>query len=198
MSDLNHPSLNPHIPQALDLLLHRKSVKPQTMTGPGPDEAEMTQILTAASRVPDHGKLTPWRFIRFSGDARNRFGQMLVDTLQTRGTLSPDRRNQEATRFLRAPEIVGVISRPRTDLPIPEWEQILSAGAVCQNLILAAHALGYVATWLTEWYAYDLDIQQKLGLAQTERVAGFIFIGHMSILPEDRPRPDLATIVSRY
>ncbi|MGB8603316.1 MAG: nitroreductase [Rhizomicrobium sp.] len=191
-------NLNPHIPQTLDLLLRRKSVKPQTMTGPGPDEAQMTQILTAATRVPDHGKLAPWRFIRFCGDARGRFGQVLVDTLQARGPLSPDRQSQEAARFLRAPEIVGVISHPRSDVPVPEWEQILSAGAVCQNLILAAHALGYVATWLTEWYAYDREILQKLGLDQSERIAGFIFIGRMSEMPQDRPRPDLATIVSHY
>lgn len=191
-------ALNPLVPQAMDLLLHRKSVKPQTMTGPGPDETQITQILTAAARVPDHGKLFPWRFIRFTGEARQRAGQALVETLQKRGPLSAERRQQEAERFLRAPETIAVVSRTRSDLPIPEWEQILSAGAVCQNLILAAHALGFVATWLTEWYAYDAEVLKAFGLEPAERIAGFICIGRMSTPPEDRPRPDLSQTVSRY
>lgn len=191
-------TLNPIVPQVMSLLLHRKSVKPQTMAGPGPDDAEVTQILTAAARVPDHGKLFPWRFIRFTGEARQRAGMVLVTTLEKRGTLSPERRKLEADRFLRAPETIAVVSRTRSDLPIPEWEQILSAGAVCQNLILAAHALGFVATWLTEWYAYDAEVLNEFGLEAGERIAGFICIGRMSTLPEDRPRPDLTEIVSRY
>jgi nitroreductase len=192
------PALNIAAPQALDLLLSRRSAKARFLAAPGPSAEELTRILTAAARVPDHGKLAPWRFIVFEGEARARFGQMLVEALRETETPSAEREAQEAGRFLSAPLVVGVVSRARPGLPIPEWEQILSAGAVCQNLLIAAHALGYVAVWLTGWFAYHPKVLQRLGLAAGERIAGFIHIGTGTAPVEERPRPDLNAIVARY
>lgn len=190
--------LNLPAPEALNLLLSRRSARASAMTGPSPSPEEIEIILTAAARTPDHGKLFPWRFILFEGEGRVRFGRMLVDVLSESETLPPAREEQEAGRFLRAPLVIGVVSRIRKDIPIPEWEQVLSAGAACQNLLAAAHALGYVATWLSEWCAYDARVLARLGLAGSERVAGFIYIGKSAVPLVERPRPEMANIVSRY
>lgn len=180
--------------QALQLLQTRRSAK--TMTEPAPSPAEIETLLAIAARVPDHGKLAPWRFIVFEGEARARFGRLLVE-IRRDEALSEPRQAAEAARLTRAPLVVAVVSRIRRDVPIPEWEQILSAGAVCQNLLLGAHALGYAGLWLTEWYAYDRRVLTALGLTDDERIAGFVHIG--SGAPrEDRPRPNLADIVTRY
>ena len=151
----DNPSLNRPAPAALDLLLSRRSGSAKAMTGPGPGPDELRQILAAGARVPDHGKLFPWRFIVFEGDARARMGELLVKALLgDRANASPERIEQERGRFLRAPVIVGVVSRARECIPIPVWEQELSAGAVCQTMLIAAHAMGYVGNWLTEWCAF--------------------------------------------
>ena len=185
-------------PQTIDLLLSRRSGSAKAMTGPGPDAEELRTILRAAARVPDHSKLFPWRFIVFEGEARARFGELLVECLKQTETVSAERAALEAGRFLRAPVVVGVVSRGRGGIPIPEWEQQLSAGAVCQTMLIAAHALGYVANWLTEWCAYHPLVLERLGLKPGERIAGFIYIGKSAVALEERLRPDLAKIVTRF
>ncbi len=190
---LNHPA-----PQTIDLLLSRRSGSAKAMTGPGPSEAELETILQAASRVPDHGKLFPWRFIVFEGEARARFGHMIVEALRETEKITEDRAALEAARLLRAPVVVAVVSRVREAIPIPVWEQVLSAGAVCQTMLIAAHALSYVANWLTEWYAYHPGVKERLGLKPDERIAGFIYIGKSAVPLEERIRPEQAKIVSRY
>ncbi len=168
------------------------------MTGPGPTPEELRTILTAAARVPDHGKLFPWRFILFEGDARARFGEVLAECLKASEPATDERLAMERGRFLRAPVVVGVISRVREGIPIPVWEQELSSGAACQTVLIAAHSLGYVANWLTEWPAFNPLVAEKLCLQQGERVAGFIYIGKAALPLEERVRPDLEKIVSRY
>jgi nitroreductase len=192
-------TLNRPAPQTLDLLLSRRSGSAKAMTGPGPTLEELRIILTAAARVPDHGKLFPWRFIVFEGDARNRMGELLVEALhQTEPEASSERVAQERHRFLRAPVVVGVISRVREAIAIPEWEQMLSAGAVCQNMLLAAHAMGYVGNWITEWYAYHPHVRNGLSLKYGERVAGFLYFGKPAVPLEERVRPDLNKIITRF
>jgi nitroreductase len=183
----------------LALLLSRRSGSAKRMTGPGPSPAELDTIFEAATRVPDHGKLTPWRFIVFEGEARARFGEVLEECFRATNPEADDERVRvERERFLRAPVIVGLISRVREGIPIPEWEQMLSAGACGMTLVLAAHALGFVANWITEWGAYDPCVREKLCLAANERVAGFIYIGTSAVPLEDRPRPEIRTLVTRY
>jgi nitroreductase len=180
-------------------LLSRRSGSAKRMTGPGPTPAELDTILAAATRVPDHGKLTPWRFILFEGDARARFGEVLAECFHaTNPNTDQDRLQTERERFLRAPTVVAVISRVREGTPIPEWEQMMSAGACCMTLVFAAHALGYVANWITEWCAYDPCVREKLGLADNERVTGFVYVGKSALPLEERPRPDFRSLVSRF
>jgi nitroreductase len=183
----------------LDLLKTRRSIKPLEMTGPGPTAAEIDTLLTVASRVPDHGKLTPWRFIVFEGDARLEAGDTIARIFQAgKPDATPDQVEFERRRLARAPLVIAVVSRAAPHVKIPEWEQIMSAGASATSLVMAAHALGYVATWLTEWYAYDRRVLDALGLAPNERIAGFVHIGRVEKPAEDRPRPQLSDIVSRY
>jgi len=197
--DSTSPALNRPAPDALDLLLSRRSGSAKAMTGPGPSSAELEKILTAAARVPDHGKLFPWRFILFEGDARLRMGEALAECVtDVEPQASQERIEMERGRFLRAPVVVGVVSRVREGIPIPEWEQLLSAGAVCQNMLIAAHALGFVANWITEWPAYNARVKEQLGLQAGERIAGFVYIGHPVQPLEERVRPDLSKIVSRF
>jgi len=184
--------------QTIDLLLSRRSGSAKAMTGPGPTPEELQTILRVAARVPDHGKLFPWRFILFEGESRTRMGELLVQCLKDTETVTPERATLEGERFLRAPVVVGVVSRVREAIPIPEWEQQLSAGAVCQTILIAVHALGYVANWLTEWCAYHPLVQERLGLKPGERIAGFIYIGKSAVALEERLRPDMSKIVSRF
>ena len=186
--------------ETLRLLLSRRSVKPIAMTSPGPTDVELEQILTAAARVPDHKKLAPWRFMIFTGDARAKFGQILVDACKVEDTMPPSdvRLETERTRFLRAPIVVGVVSRIVEIKGAPQWEQELSCGAACMNMCLAANALGYGTSWLTEWYSYSPMVSAKLGLAANERLAGFVYIGTATERQPDRERPLLAAIVSHW
>jgi nitroreductase len=196
MADTN---LNRRAPQALDLLLSRRSGSAKAMTGPGPNAEELRTILKAGARVPDHGKLFPWRFIVFEGESRERMGALLVEALrQTEPDASSERVAQERHRFLRAPVVVGVISRVREAIAIPEWEQMLSAGAVCQNMLLAAHAMGYVASWITEWYAFHPHVREGIGLKSGERIAGFLYFGKPAVPLEERVRPDLDKLITRF
>ena len=181
----------------IDLLLTRRSVKPLTMTGPGPSDAELQTILRAGARVPDHGKLAPWRFILFKGAARGAFGKVLRDRLlEIDPTANEDRLAMELGRFERAPVVITVVSRVVESRKAPDWEQYLSAGASCQNILVAATALGFASCWLTEWCAFDEGISQALGLEENERVAGFIYLGQKTVPTDERPRPDLNDICS--
>ncbi len=173
----------------LRLLAARRSTLAKNMTGPGPGEAELETLIGIAARTPDHGKLFPWRFIVFEGDARGRFSAILETRFrELEPEAPPERLALERTRFERAPVVIAVISDVTENHKIPEWEQVLSAGAACQNLLIAANAMGFAAQWLTEWYAYDRKVKQALGLAPGERVAGFVYIGQAAIAPTERPR----------
>jgi nitroreductase len=186
-------------PETLDLLHRRRSTSAKAMGAPGPDADQLRAILQAASRVPDHGKLFPWRFITFEGDARGKFGAVLEEALVARSaTVSESLRRFERNRFLRAPLVIAVISSLKTEKPIPEWEQRLSAGAVCQNILVAAAAAGFGANWLTEWCAYDDIVTGRLGLGEGEKVAGYIYIGTGTAALEERPRPVYDEIVSEW
>lgn len=183
---------------ALDLLLTRRSVKLLGTPGPGP--AELAQILTAATRVPDHKSLVPWRFIVFEGEARLTFGKALAEVLRAEDKEPPSdvRLETERQRLMGAPVVIAVISRAKDTPGAPQWEQVLSCGAACQNLVLAAHALGFGANWVTRWYAYSPGVAAHLGLAVEERIAGFIHIGTAMERQADRARPPLADVVTRY
>jgi nitroreductase len=184
---------------ALSLLTTRRSVKPIELNGPAPTPSEVDKILTIASRVPDHGKLTPWRFILFEGDSRNAIGETIAEVFRSdRPDATADQIAFERNRIARAPLVIAVVSRAAPHAKIPEWEQVLSAGAATMNLVTAAHALGFAANWITEWYAYDPRILKAMGLADGERIAGFVHIGKPSRPPEDRPRPALSEIVTRF
>ena len=184
-----------------DLLTHlqtRRSVSPQNMTVPGPDAAELERILTIAARVPDHGKLAPWRFIVFAGEARERASRGLAEILERRGG-EPERIELARRALSDAPLVVAVVSKAGEHPKIPEWEQILSAGAAAMNLVHAAHAHGYVAMWLTGWFAYDDEAKAFLGVGANERVAGFVHIGSQPAEPaRERVRPELADIVTHW
>lgn len=187
------------MPDALDLLKTRRSAKPNELAGPPPTDTEIETLLTIASRVPDHGKLAPWRFIVFAGDARERAGEIIATAFAAKyADATPEQIADERTRLTRAPLVIAVVSRAAPHVKIPEWEQVLSAGAAAMNLVLAAYALGFAATWITEWYAYDRRALDALGLAPHEKIAGFIHIGRINERPEDRPRPPLAEIVTRF
>jgi nitroreductase len=187
------------MPDALALLKTRRSVKPMELGGPGPSSAEIETLLTIGSRVPDHGKLTPWRFILFEGAAREKAGETIAQVFRAgHSDATPDQIAFERKRLARAPLVIAVVSRAGPHVKIPEWEQQLSAGAAAMNLVHAAYALGYAASWITEWYAYDRRVLDAFGLAPNERIAGFVHIGRPAKPPEERDRPKLADIVSRY
>jgi len=182
-----------------DFLLKRRSVVAQNMMEPGPSDEVLQTILTIGARVPDHGKLHPWRFIIFKGDLRAEFGDVLGKAFAAANPqATEDEIAFERARLTRAPLVVAVISRSGPHVKIPEWEQILSSGAVCQNILVAAQAQGFAAQWLTEWYAYDKQVDKALGLEEHERVAGYMYLGTPKMPPKERPRPDLAEITSHW
>jgi nitroreductase len=187
------------MPDALELLKTRRSFKAGELSGPGPSAAEIETLLTVASRVPDHGKLVPWRFIVFEGEARRAAGAAIVAAFQAKyPDAKPEQAEAERARLARAPLVIAVVSRAAPHVKIPEWEQVLSAGAAAMNLVLAANALGYGASWITEWYAYDRAVLDALGLRPHEKIAGFVHIGRPPGPAEDRARPSLAAIAMRY
>jgi len=187
------------MPDALELLKTRRSVKPMELGGPGPTASEIETLLTIATRVPDHGKLTPWRFIVFEGDARLKAGETIASVFRAdHPEATPDQIAFERQRLARAPLVIAVVSRAGAHVKIPEWEQQLSAGAAAMSLVMAAHAMGYAASWITEWYAYDRRVLDKLGVAANERIAGFVHIGRPAKPPEERERPKLTDIVTRF
>jgi nitroreductase len=184
----------------VDYLRTRRTIPAAQMGEPGPDAEILREMLAIAARVPDHGKLAPWRFIVFEGERR----QQAVDGLTRIAETAPDEkerrlRAEKARFFGDGAVIVGVISAPIVDHPkIPLWEQQLSAGAVCLNLLHAAQAHGFAAQWLTGWFAYDEEAQRWLGLKVGERVAGFIHIGTPKMPPSERDRPDIDAITTSW
>ncbi|MEX3009120.1 nitroreductase [Hoeflea sp. TYP-13] len=184
--------------QALKAYLEtRRSIPANVMSGPGPDRKTIQKMLSLATRVPDHGKLAPWRFIVFSGEARQRIGSQLAEiALKNDPDMPDERRRQEETRLTRAPVVIAVISTAAEHPKIPEWEQVMSAGAVCLNLFMAANAYGYAANWLTEWLSFDANALEVLGVDRDERIAGFIHVGTPTVPPSERPRPDVNAITS--
>ena len=186
-------------PPFVTLLRTRRSLKPAELTGPGPSPADLDTLLTIASRVPDHGKLAPWRFIVFEGESRLKAGAAIAAAYVAKyPDATPDQIEFEQRRLARAPLVIAVVSRAAPHVKIPEWEQVLSAGAAAMNLVIAAHALGFGAAWITEWYAYDRAVLDALGLAPHEKIAGFVHIGRPTHAPEDRLRPALGDIVTRF
>ncbi len=181
----------------IDYLATRRSVPAFQMCEPGPSTAELEQILTLAVRVPDHGKIAPWRFVVYRGAERARIGEALLGmALEKNPELSEEMIGVERARFTRAPVVIGVISTAGPHVKIPEWEQLMSAGAVCLNLLMAANAHGYVSNWLTEWFAYDENAHPLLGIKPGEKVAGFIHIGSTTFPISERPRPALGDVVT--
>jgi len=189
-----HPSLD-----AVNMLRLRRSCPADMLGEPGPDAAVLEAILAIAARAPDHRRVTPFRFVVFEGDARARFGAVLKAAfVEDQPEAEASKAEYEAARFLRAPVVVAVVSSVDRAHRTPEWEQILCAGAVCQNMLLAASAHGFAAQWLTEWYAYDTRVRAALGLGEHERIAGFVYIGAAMQDPKERARPVLSDILTRF
>jgi nitroreductase len=182
-------------PQTLAFLARRRSASAMTLTAPGPGDAELATLLRLATRVPDHGKLSPWRFVVLKGEAKQRF----IAGLEAIAARRPDAAKLSAKlgKIKAPPLTVAVISRLLA-AEIPEWEQRLSAGAVCMTLIIAAQAMGYGANWITDWYAYDEDATRLLGLGDGERVAGYVHLGTSAEAPLERVRPELAAVVEAW
>lgn len=185
--------------EALHLLQTRRSPQIPDLKEPGPSPDELETILKAAIRVPDHGKLAPWRFILFEGDARLKAGERIAAVFQSdHPKAGAEHVESERLRLAQAPLVIAVVSRAAPHVKIPEWEQVLSAGAVAMNLVLAIHAFGYAAKWITEWYAYDERVRAAFGLQPHERVAGFVHVGTVDTPLDERPRPELSEIVTRF
>lgn len=197
ISAVSRPSFGDALPieasaPTLAFLARRRSASAMTLREPAPDEAALKDILGLAARAPDHGKLAPWRFIVLRGGAKAQFVQGLEGVAARR----PDAAKSEAKlgKIRTPPLCVAVISRP-VHGDIPDWEQELSAGAVCTLLLIAAQASGYGANWITDWYAYDPDAVALLGLRDGEHVAGFVQIGTASEAPQERVRPDVDALI---
>jgi nitroreductase len=187
--------MNPFI----EMLKTRRSAPPMTLDGPPPTAEQIETLLTIASRVPDHGKLARFRFILFEGAAREKAGDIVADVFERKHHKADAKQiEQERMRLIYAPLVIGVVSRAGPHEKIPEWEQILTAGAVCMELVVAANAMGFATIWLTEWYAYDREVLNRLGVGANERMAGFVHIGHNDAPREDRLRPVLAEITTRF
>ncbi len=179
-------------PELLSFLATRRSASAVTLAEPAPGEDDVAALIRLAARAPDHGKLAPWRFIVLRGENKAAYAARLEALAQGRG----DARAAAKLAKLKTPPLgIAVVSAPRAH-EIPEWEQVLSAGAVCTGLLYAAQALGYGANWITDWYAYDAEAKAVLGLNAGENVAGFIFIGTAKEPPMERERPDSAALTS--
>ncbi|MDB5423778.1 MAG: nitroreductase family protein [Phenylobacterium sp.] len=181
-------------PEVLRFLALRRSTSAVTLAEPGPTPPELDILLRLAARVPDHGKLAPWRFIVLEGAGKAAFASELEALAQSR---SDPTAAAKLAKLKIPPLCVAVISSPK-EAAIPEWEQVLSAGAVCTTLLYASLAMGYGANWITDWYAYDAQTRAILGLQATEKVAGFILLGTPREPPLERERPNLAPLVSRW
>ena len=182
----------------LSLLETRRSAKPRELVGPGPTAAELEHILTIAARTPDHGVLTPWRFVTVPEDRRDALAELLEQALAEENPAATDAHRQKERDFAHySGQLIVLISAPTPDHKIPLWEQELSCGAAGMNLMLAAHALGFVPGWVTGWRAYSERVRQAF-CEPGERIAGFVFIGHPGRDLEDRPRPALSEVTREW
>ncbi|CAN5487901.1 nitroreductase [soil metagenome] len=179
----------------VDFLAKRRSASAMTLAAPGPDEAQLSDLLRLAARVPDHGKLAPWRFVVLRGEAKDAFAAKITALADRQA--QPAKANAALRKLTRPPVAVAVISR---HIPgdIPEWEQRLSAAAVCQQMLLAAEALGWGANWITDWYAYDPQARDILGVGEGEQVAGYLYLGTATEPPQERVRPNVAAITTLW
>jgi len=182
-----------------EFLQNRRSTKIKHMVAPAPSGDELKEILTTASRIPDHKKLVPFRFVIFEGDTRAEFGQKLYDVFkQDNPDATPQQLEFERERFTRAPLVIGVISCVKENQKVPYWEQVLTAGAVAYNLCLSANTHGYGTNWVTEWYSYHPSINAELKLGEGETIAGFVYIGTETEENSDRDRPNIGHITKYW
>ncbi|MFD2646418.1 nitroreductase [Devosia albogilva] len=182
-----------------DHLKTRRSVGIGFLQEPGPDEAVLAEMLAIATRVPDHRKLAPWRLVLYRGAARAQVGDKLAEIARRRNPdIDEASLDAERQRFLPAPLTVGVLSVPVEDPKVPEIEQVLSAGNVCFNLLHAAAAFGFGASWVTRWYTFDAEAAATLGAGEGERFVGFVHIGTATAVIEDRDRPQLSDVVREW
>lgn len=185
--------------EVIEFMQRRRSVIARTMTEPGPSDAELETILRIGLRVPDHGKLAPWRLKVIVGADRDAYAEVLAAAYARE---KPDASDKlvafEAEKAHRAPVIVAVISARDPGSKIPEIEQLLSAGAVCHNLLIAAGGLGYAAQWITEWPAYNADVKRALGASEIDDIVGFVHIGSTAEPPKERDRPERDAVVERW
>jgi nitroreductase len=180
------------------LLSTRRSGKPRDLVAPGPDDAQLRQILEIAARTPDHGKLAPWRFVIVPEDKRGALAKVITQAYRVERPQAARLEIEALEQFAsQAPVLVVALSSPKVESHIPLWEQELSAGAACMNLLHAAHALGFAGGWLTGWSAYSDAVRDAFG-AEPERIAGFLFLGTPGKQLEERPRPDLEKIISTW
>jgi nitroreductase len=182
-------------PEVVAFLAKRRSASAMSLTAPGPDDAQLADILRIAARVPDHGKLSPWRFIILKGEAKDTFAERIAALADSQA--NPTKATAALRKLTRPPVCIAVVSR---HIPgeIPEWEQRQSASAVCHQLLLAASALGWGANWITDWYSYDPRATAILGLADGEQVAGYLYLGTATEQPQERARPDVASITTAW
>lgn len=184
--------------ETLSLMAKRRSTKIAHFSEPGPSGEEIDALITLAARVPDHGKLGPWRFVVIEGDARARAGDAVANIICGDEGVDQIRLQFARETFLRAPACVMVVSSTAPNAKVPAWEQQMSAGATCFSLLLCAHALGYAGCWLTEWLAFDARVRAALGLAEHERIAGFVYLGTAREPAVERVRADPAPRISRF
>ncbi len=194
---MQQTKMNPQNISVTDFMLSRRSVLIKNMNAPGPDNSELETILTIATRVPDHRKLEPWRLLVLQGDARRDFGEKLAAVKAKKEDVTAIQVSIEKDCFMRAPLVIVVIASP-VEHKTPEVEQILSAGAVCQNINIAAGSLGYASQWVTGWSCLDTDAQRAIGLSENEFVAGYLYIGSSDEKPQDRQRPDLESVATHW
>lgn len=189
-----HPDRNEEV---LNFLKSRRSVPSKMMGGPFPNLSEIEEILKIASRVPDHGKLAPWRYVLYSDAAKGRMNaEVHARALEINPALNEELQDVEKNRFPQDQAVLGILSSPKDHPKVPVWEQELSAGASAMKFLIAANAIGYDAQWFTGWYAFDGTLTKGFDLKEGERIAGFMHIGTRTMPKSERPRPEISQIFS--
>lgn len=187
--------------KTLDFLSKRRSVTAKMMKPGHVKNEDLNLILNTGLRVPDHGGLKPWKIIVFKGESRKKFDEEVIlrEFKANNANLTPDMIKMESSRLQRADTVIAIISNTVEHSKIPEWEQILSCGAVCTTILYAAQSLGYAAQWVTEWYAYNTNIISELGgNPLKDKVAGYIYIGEKNKNPKERIRPNFDEYINYY
>ncbi len=186
-------------PKTIDLLLSRRSEKSRRMEGPGPSADELKSILKCGMRVSDHGKIAPWRFEVFEGSAQQNLANVMAAGMLDAGEEENSPKHKAMQEFaLQAPVVIAVLSKPDTEHKVPLWEQELSVGAACQNILVATHALGFVGQWLTGDGAYNQSVRNYFKLSEADKIAGFLFIGSSTGELKERPRPNFDDVVTYW